>query len=208
MELIVENGKTFLKGIITEANDCLNRPRNRNGRIYPEAILKPAVESLIKRIQEGEEVYAYRNHPDHGDLIRKDSAGMFVELSWDDTTKRAIGKLEVFSDTENGKKILEDLNKGITYGISTRATGALSEDKVVQEGLNIITADFIPIHGISIQSCQSCTLDLHESIQEYYNDFLLEVEDKPCECIYESLSKTEKKILHKYTINKIIEGLK
>lgn len=211
MELLVENGKTYLKGIVTEANDILDRPRNRNGRIYPKNVLKEAVLKLIERVH-SEKVYSYRNHPSHSNLVRNDSAGMLVELTWDDNSARAFGKFEIFEDTTSGKQVLNDLNSGIPYGNSTRALGELDENRVVKSGLNIVTSDLIPIQGTSIQSCQSCTLDLNESIQEFYDDYL--IEDCGCgckgsgDCKYSKLTEIEKNIVDKYAISGILNILK
>lgn len=214
MELIFENGKTYLKGIFTECNFGLNesgmdfsfRPRNRNGRLYSYDVLKEAVLSLIEIIKK-EPVLSYRNHPSHSDLVYEDSAAKIVELVWEDVSGRAIGKVEILQDTKHGKQVLEDIANGIEYGISTRALGSLDENKMVKKGLNIITADLIPvIREIgSIQSCQSCSLSLTESIQVEYNDYLIgeSLEDNkevPCGCIYTTLDNENKKIAENYLI--------
>ena len=213
MELIVENinGKnvTFLRGIMSEANfgivngfDYSTRGRNRNGRYYHFNILKEAVLKLKEKVDNGS-VLAYRNHPSHSDLIYEDSCSLIRELNWDDKTGRAYCKVEIIENIKDGKKVLEDIKNGINYGISTRATGSLNENKEVTS-LELITADLIPIikengYYTSIQSCVSCELSLTESIQEYYTDFL--IEDKvPCGCIYATLDNENKKIAENYLI--------
>lgn len=209
MQILNENGKTYLKGIITEANCGTNkagtdfsfRGRNRNGRLYPFDILKESVLELSKRVNEANGVLSYLNHPPHSNLIYKDSCAKIVELEWIDESGRAHGKLEILEDTKSGKEVLKNLKAGKPYGISTRGEGSLDEDKKVQKGLKLITADIIPQFNGSIQSCQSCNLSLTESIQSDYEDYLIET-DKSCGCIYAKLDKSDKVIAENYVIEK------
>lgn len=199
MEILLENGKTYLKGFLTEAD-----VRNRNGRLYPKAVAKAAVLELQERVKNGG-VLSYLNHPPHADLVEADSCGKIVEVEWLDESGRATSKVEIFNFTKDGKSVLERINNGETFGISTRGTGALDENKVVQPGLKFVTGDIIPGNGYG-QSCQVCTMSLTEAIDERTNtmeDYLLEVDEKPCGCVYAKLNGDDKVIAENYFLNTI-----
>lgn len=216
MEILIEsvNGisKTYLKGIMTEANfghnesgtDFAFRGRNRNGRLYEFTILRKATIGLKENVDKGG-VYCYRNHPNHAELIREDSCGKIVELDWIEETGRAHCKIEILEDTKDGKQVLKDLKEGNLYGISTRGTGSLDEDKKVKDNLAFITSDLIPQFDGSMQSCQSCSLSLTESIQSDYEDFLLGEQEFDC---YLNLDLTEKALVKENLKQKIIDIFK
>ncbi len=202
MELLLENGKTYLRGFMTEAET-----RNRNGRLYPKSVAKTAVMELIERVKDGG-VLTYLEHPNHANLVYEDSCGKIVELKWDDSTGRALCKVEILEDTIDGKAVLERINKGEDFGISTRGEGSLDENKVVKPGLKFITADIIGNLG---QSCQVCSMSLTESTEDRTNtmeDFIIEVDKKDCACIYAKLSSTDKKIAENYLIDGFIQKIK
>ena len=209
MELILENGKTFLKGIMAESNfgkndkgtDFSFRGRNRNGRLYPHSILAKSVMELIEKVKKSD-VLCYRDHPNHTDMIYNDSCARFDELTWDDDAGRAYCKVEILEDTAFGKQVLEDLRNGIDYGISTRSLGSLNENKEVTS-LNIVTADLIPVRGGNIQSCQSCTMSIHESIQANYDDFFVEVV-QDCKCKFNQLDIAEKVKVREHFVDSIV----
>lgn len=199
MEVILENGTTYLKGYMTEAET-----RNRNGRIYPHNVAKIATLDLKNRISETGGVFSYLEHPsDHDSLEEEKSCGKIVEVSWDESTGRAQCKVEVFNHTEDGKKVLKSLSEGGTYGISTRGVGSLDKDGIVQEGLKFLTADLISTIGR--QSCQVCSMSLTESVETRTNtmeDYLHE-----CGCIYAMLDQNDKLLAESYLVKKFIEKL-
>lgn len=205
MEILNENGKTYLKGIMTEANfgknpqgiDFSFRGRNGNGRAYPFEYLKSATLNLIEELKKSGFIYSYLGHPNHGNLVESESAGKLVEIIWDDNSGRAYTKVEILENTKDGKYVLKCISEGKPFGISTRGSGSLSEDKIVQSDLMFITADIIKQFDGSYQSCQSCSLSLHESIQNNYKDFLIESD---CGCIYAKLAGDDKKQAETYLI--------
>lgn len=195
MQILNENGKTYLKGFMTEAE-----VRNGNGRLYPTDVCKPAVLELKERVQK-DGVLTYLDHPNHSDLIYEDSCGKIIEVDWIEESKRATCKVEILDDTKDGKAVLERIKKSEQFGISTRGTGSLDENKIVQPGLKFITADIIGNLG---QSCQVCSMDLHESNRiNTMDDMLLEVNES-CDCMYNSLSKDDKVLAENY----LLEGIK
>lgn len=194
VELITEGAQSYyrLSGPFTQSN-----VKNRNGRIYPYAESKREILSLQKRVNEGE-VYLYKNHPPHSDIIREDSCAVFEEITYKDTGSQITGYCVVrtLPDTVTGKQINEELASGESYGISTRGTGNVVEGIV--QNYNMITADLV-----KMPSCQICNMSLTESVEEAtntLNDFLLEEE---CGCFYGTLSEDEQRVGQQYLIKEI-----
>ena len=199
MQVLNENGKTYLSGPMTQAE-----VRNRNGRLYPTKICKEATLELKGRVDESGGVLSYLEHPNHSDLIYEFSGGKIVKLDWINETGVANCKVEILDDTKDGKSILEGLKNGETYGISTRGIGSLDEDGVVQPGLIFTTADIIKTHGK--QSCQICNLT--EGVKENtMSDFLLDEKEEDCGC-YLNLDEVEQKIVKENLKRKILEIFK
>lgn len=71
-----------------------------------------------------------------------------------------------------------------------------------------VTSDIIKNYDGEIQSCQSCTLSLTESIQANYDDFLIEEDKKPCGCVYATLDNKDKKLAENYLIEAFKSCLK
>ena len=211
MEIITEGTKTYLKGIMTEANFGTNgktdfsfRGRNRNGRLYEYEICKKATLELKERVDKGG-VLSYLGHPNHSDLIYEDSCGKIIELDWIEESGRAHCKIELLEDTKDGKLILKEIKDGKPFGISTRGQGSLDENKMVKEGLSFLTSDLIKQYNGSLQSCQSCSLSLTESVQSDLGDYLLNVDTGDC---YLDLSESDKQIVKENLKNKIISIIK
>lgn len=198
MQILNENGKTYLFGFMTEAET-----RNRNGRLYPKDVAKTATLELKERVDAGG-VLSYLEHPSHSDLVREDACGVIVEVEWIDETGRATNKIEIFEDTASGRKVLEGIANNEEYGTSTRGLGSLDEQKVVQPGLKFVTSDVISNLG---QSCQICTMSLTESVEDRVNtmdDYLL---GEDCGCIYAKLEDDEKKIAEAYLVQQFTKCL-
>ena len=194
VELITEGTKSFyrLKGPFTQSG-----VKNRNGRIYPYDEAKREVLKLQEKVQKGE-VYLYKNHPPHTDVIREDACAVFREITVEDTGSQITGYcvVDILPDTKTGKEITEELKNGESYGISTRGTGQVVEGIV--RNFNIITADLV-----KTPSCQICNMTLTESIENPTNtldDFLIEEE---CGCAYNSLSEDEQRICQLHLIKEI-----
>ena len=185
---------------------CATERLNRNERIYTKEDLKREVLKLKEQLENGEELYLYKEHPDHLDMKREDACAVFESISWND--KEALGECTVktLKDTKDGKLVNEDLKNGIGYGISTRGMGSVNEKTKVVENYEMTTADLIKnsLNGVQNQSCQICNMKtLKESIEKNeevntLDDFLIE----SCGCKISKLDEAEKKIINQ----KIIES--
>lgn len=186
---------------------CAAERMNRNGRIYTASDLKRETLKLKEKVDNGEEVYLYLDHPDHIDLIKEDSCAVFESIEWNDTEQFGECSVKTLVDTKDGKKVNEDLKTNIGYGISTRGLGSVNKKTKIVEDYQMITADLIRNENGENQSCQICTLQtLHESKDSLteqeinsLDDFLVEkkVDEKSddCGCPFEKMDESERKIV-------------
>ena len=126
---------------------------NRNGRIYPEHILKQQNEAYQQLIKENR-AFGELDHPEtsiiSGDRISHD----IIETWWDGKT--LMGKLEINTTpgfinlgiaSSKGDEVANLLRRGKMIGVSSRGVGSLEEDaegnQVVQDDFELIGWDVV-----------------------------------------------------------------
>lgn len=138
------NGKKelFIEGIFMQAEQ-----RNRNGRIYPKAIMEREVnkyinDSVIPRTALGE-----LNHPPRPSIDPERASHLITELRLEGND--VIGKAKVLS-TPVGMIVRNLLEDGVKLGVSSRGLGSLKEgtqryrgSKVVQNDYRLVTVDVV-----------------------------------------------------------------
>ena len=134
---IVENklgkGKEyFIEGIFLQSE-----LKNRNGRMYPEAIMDKEVERYNKEYVQKNRAYGELGHPDTPSINLDRVSHMITSLRKDGTNY--IGKAKIL-DTPMGKIARGLLDGGANLGVSSRALGSL---KTNNEGINIVQDDFM-----------------------------------------------------------------
>jgi hypothetical protein len=157
----------FNKNIIEESNKTMldyskpfefyavlqkyNTP-NRNGRVYPERILKREAENYKKMIDKGIAL-SELNHPESSliDLDRVSHA--ITEIWWDGHI--LMGKLKLLTSpgfhergvvSTKGDQAANLLRQGVTLGISSRGVGSLKkigEQNEVQDDFELICFDLV-----------------------------------------------------------------
>lgn len=185
VQILHENGMLVLKGPMTQAD-----VRNRNGRIYPKAVLREAVLDLSKAVsKEPKTIYSELEHPNYEELMFEKSCGVLTEVTWDEDSGIAYCKVMIHDSTPMGREVLEGVANGVTYGISTRGSGSLNEANVVQDDLKFFTADVIK----TIQSCQICRLTEGVESVNTLDDYLVEVSkvEPECKCRFNQLTLAE-----------------
>ena len=125
---------------------------NRNGRIYPEKILKRENEryqEVIKKVV----LYQNLNHPESS-LIDLDRASHIITETWWDGN-RLIGKLKLLTSPGYikegiiscvGDQAANLLRQGVTLGISSRGVGSLTKNgeyNEVQDDFELICFDLV-----------------------------------------------------------------
>tara|TARA_R110000824_G_scaffold131173_6_gene293126 strand:+ start:4904 stop:5602 length:699 start_codon:yes stop_codon:yes gene_type:complete len=125
---------------------------NRNGRVYPEAILKRENERYQEVIRKGGAI-SELNHPESS-LIDLDRASHIITETWWDGN-RLIGKLKLLTSPAYlkdgiiscvGDMAANLLRQGVTLGISSRGVGSLKkvgEYNEVQDDFELVCFDLV-----------------------------------------------------------------
>jgi len=125
---------------------------NRNGRVYPENILKREVDNYQKLIQMGSAL-SELNHPESSLVDLERSSHRILETYWEDNI--LLGKLEILTSPAYHKtgaiSCVGDiaanlLRYGVTLGISSRGVGSLQREgsqNVVQDDFELICFDLV-----------------------------------------------------------------
>jgi hypothetical protein len=136
LEYLTEaNGKgeksATIQGIFMQAEG-----KNRNGRIYPKAILEKAVAKYsAEQVSKGRAV-GELNHPE-GPTVNLDKVShRITELKWDGNN--VMGKALILN-TPMGQIVKGLMEGGVQLGVSSRGMGSL----VQRNGVNIVGSDFI-----------------------------------------------------------------
>jgi hypothetical protein len=125
---------------------------NRNGRIYPEKILKREAENYKKAIERGTSL-SELNHPDSSLIDLDRVAHLITDVWWDGHI--LMGKLKLLTSpgfhergvvTTKGDQAANLLRQGVTLGISSRGVGSLKkvgEQNEVQDDFELICFDLV-----------------------------------------------------------------
>ena len=125
---------------------------NRNGRIYPEKILKRESDNYKKLIQKGVSL-SELNHPESSLIDLDRVSHIITELWWDKNV--LLGKLRLLTSPGfhergviscKGDQAANLLRLGVTLGISSRGVGSLKkvgEQNEVQDDFELICFDLV-----------------------------------------------------------------
>jgi hypothetical protein len=125
---------------------------NRNGRIYPEKILKRESENYLKLIKQGK-ASSELNHPESSLIDLDRLSHIITDIWWDGHI--LMGKLKLITSpgfhemgivSTKGDLAALYLLHGITLGISSRGVGSLvkkGEQNEVQEDFELICFDLV-----------------------------------------------------------------
>ena len=119
-----------IEGIFMQADQ-----KNRNGRIYPKAVMESAVERYNRdQVSKGRAV-GELNHPE-GPTINLDKVShKITELRWEGNN--VVGKAQIL-DTPMGQIVRGLMEGGVQLGVSSRGMGSL----VQRGGINYVGNDF------------------------------------------------------------------
>jgi len=142
VEMIVEekDGKKshLIEGVFAQAD-----AKNRNGRIYPMAVMEKAVNKYVTdQVKQGRAV-GELNHPD-GPTVNLDKVSHLIkDLQFEG--KNVMGKALIL-DTPNGQIVKGLLEGGVKLGVSTRGMGSLEQRNnamVVKDDFILNTVDIV-----------------------------------------------------------------
>ena len=125
---------------------------NKNGRIYPEALLKREVENYMKLIDMGASA-GHTDHPDSAIISIKEVSMRVTNLWWEGRNLMGEiylpitkGYIETGVISHPADKIAHDVMHGFQYGVSSRGVGSLESKggkNIVQDDFELICWDFV-----------------------------------------------------------------
>jgi len=126
------NGKDlYIEGVFLQAD-----VKNRNGRLYPSAIMHKEVKRYTKEYIDKKRAFGELGHPE-GPTINLDRVShMITELKQDGSNY--IGKAKV-TDTPHGNIVKTLIKEGAQLGVSSRGMGTLKANK---KGIQEVQGDF------------------------------------------------------------------
>jgi len=137
--LVEENGKGgkehFIEGVFMQAER-----KNRNGRVYPHAVLSKEVDRYNNEYVNKNRAFGELGHPDSPTINLDRVSHMITSLKADGNN--FMGKAKIL-DTPNGKIVKSLLDGGASLGVSTRGVGSLKPAngyQLVQDDFHLATA--------------------------------------------------------------------
>ena len=136
IQCIVEAKEDGTKNHFIEGVFMQSEAKNRNGRIYPKAIMEGAVDKYVTEQVSQNRAVGELNHPE-GPTVNLDKVShKITELSWKGND--VVGKAQVL-DTPMGNIVKGLLEGGVQLGVSTRGMGSLEE----RNGTMYVKDDFV-----------------------------------------------------------------
>ena len=159
----------FIEGVFMQSD--IN---TRNGRIYPEQVMKKEVDRYVKEFVEKDRAFGELGHPD-GPTINLDKVShMITKLEQDG--KNFMGRAKILS-TPNGQIVRNLINDGAKLGVSSRGLGSLE----TRGGAQVVKDDFQLATAADIVADPSAPEAFVEGIMEgvewYYDSGILKMKD-------------------------------
>lgn len=128
----------FIEGIFIQAEQ-----KNRNGRIYPKAVMESAVDKYVTEQVNTKRAVGELNHPE-GPTVNLDKVShLITALEWKGND--VVGKARIL-DTPMGNIVKGLLEGGVQLGVSTRGMGSLerrSDAMYVKPDFILNTVDIV-----------------------------------------------------------------
>jgi len=137
MNTFIEEGvngakkKYYITGSFLRADE-----RNQNGNLYPFDVVKTCIDTFVTEKVNKNRAIGELNHPHTPEINLERIAVIIEELKFEGND--LMGKARVVHP-----KIKELIDEGLNFGVSLRALGALDEDQVMQEGMQLIAIDVV-----------------------------------------------------------------
>jgi hypothetical protein len=203
-EINEETGKKshFIEGIFMQGD-----LKNRNGRIYPSAVLEKEMVRYQKDFIDTKRALGELGHPE-GPTINGDRVShLITEMKRDGSN--FIGKAKILS-TPMGEIVKTFMDEGVLFGVSTRGLGSV---KPTKEGIMEVQNDFhlSTVDIVTDPSGPNCFVNgVMENVEYYYdiasNSWLPAAAQAEVEEVIEEIQK-EVKVAYKRTVRQIDENL-
>ena len=109
----------FIEGVFMQSDI-----KNRNGRIYPEQVMKKEVDRYRKEFVDKDRAFGELGHPD-GPTINLDKVSHMITKLEEDGDN-FMGRAKILS-TPNGQIVKNLINDGAKLGVSSRGLGSLEQ---------------------------------------------------------------------------------
>jgi len=136
LQCIVEKKEDGEKNYVIEGVFAQTDKKNRNGRVYPKAIMERAVKQYVDTQVSKKRAVGELNHPE-GPTVNLDKVShLITDLKFEGND--VVGKAQIL-DTPMGKIVKGLLDGGVQLGVSTRGMGSLEQ----KNGAMVVKDDFI-----------------------------------------------------------------
>ena len=172
--VIVEENEKGEKDYFIEGVFMQSDIKNRNGRIYPEQVMKKEVDRYRKEFVDKDRAFGELGHPD-GPTINLDKVSHMITRLEEDGNN-FMGRAKILS-TPNGQIVKNLINDGAKLGVSSRGLGSLEQ----KNGAQYVKNDFQLATAADIVADPSAPEAFVEGIMEgvewvYENNILKAVE--------------------------------
>ena len=172
--VIVEENEKGEKDYFIEGVFMQSDIKNRNGRIYPEQVMKKEVDRYRKEFVEKDRAFGELGHPDCPTINLDKVSHMITKLEQDG--KNFMGRAKILS-TPNGQIVRNLINDGAKLGVSSRGLGSLE----TRGGAQVVKDDFQLATAADIVADPSAPEAFVEGIMEgvewYYDSGILKMKD-------------------------------
>ena len=132
-EATKKGGKSyFIEGVFMQSNT-----KNRNGRIYPQAILQKEAKRYTDEFIAKKRAFGELGHPDGPTVNLERVSHMIEELQ--EVDQNFMGRAKIL-DTPYGKIVKNLIDEGARLGVSSRGMGSLKPSK---DGVQEVQDDLI-----------------------------------------------------------------
>ena len=158
-----EEGKKqyFIEGIFMQGD-----LKNRNGRMYPSAILEKEMNRYNKDFVETKRALGELGHPDGPQINGDRVSHLITEMKRDGSN--FVGKAKILG-TPMGNIVKTFIDEGVKVGVSTRGLGSVKQTK---EGIMEVQDDFhlATVDVVTDPSGPNCFVNGIMENTEYYYD--------------------------------------
>jgi hypothetical protein len=158
-----ENGKKsyYIEGIFMQAD-----MKNRNGRVYPSAVLEKEMKRYNEQFVSTKRALGELGHPDGPQINGDRVSHLITEMKQDGSN--FIGKAKILG-TPMGDIVKTFIDEGVKIGVSTRGLGSVKQGK---EGIMEVQSDFhlATVDVVTDPSGPNCFVKGIMENTEYYFD--------------------------------------
>jgi hypothetical protein len=121
----------FIEGVFMQAET-----KNRNGRVYPKAVLQKEAKRYTENFIQRKRAFGELGHPDGPTVNLERVSHMIEEL--EEVDQNFMGRAKIL-DTPYGKIVKNLIDEGARLGVSSRGMGSLKSGK---NGIQEVQGDF------------------------------------------------------------------